>query len=149
MVSNQKDHALEDTQACAWAKHDTRDHLNTKKTTLWNPHTRRTRRRSPRKARLHHSWSSKLAARGHPNNTAGTSNRDFIVDAQCEARSSATTRAAAAKNVLALRPMWLSPTGKCWALRPRPHGAHEPETWETSFHARKHCLPATVGSRSL
>ena len=63
--------------------------------------------------------------------------------------SSATTRAATTKNVLAMRPMWLGLAGFCWALRARPHAAHEPETWRAGFHTRKHCPATTTGSRRL
>ena len=104
---------------------------------LWNPRAansyKRCRRRSPGKSRLHHSRGSKPAARRHPNNTAGTSSWGFNVDAQCEKSSSAATTAPAAENVLAMRPRWLRPAGTCWGLRPRAHGAREPEIREQAL----------------
>ena len=107
----------------------------------------RSRRRSSRKSRLHHSISSKLAAHRHPNNTASSTKGGLSVDAQHQKTSNAAATTPVAKNVLAVRPVWHGPAGVCWKLG-RSHDAYEPETWRAGSHSRKHCPAATAGSSS-
>ena len=88
----------------------------------------RSRRRSPGKSGVHHSWSSKLAAFGHPHNAAGSSHR------RCPVRRAAVRRPGQQPRRMFLQcAHWLTPASMCRTLRPWHHDASEPKTWRQAL----------------
>ena len=85
------------------------------------------------------------------NTCSSTKNRSFVADPLCEESNGTTTRTAATKSLFTKRPVWHGAAGICWALGPRPHDAHERETWWADSHARQRSLPSCdnwIGERA-